>query len=324
MKAASLGLLLLFSSPQEKAEIVTVRKIWDQGPHNAFTDLLRFKDRWFCVFREGAGHESPDGILRVISSADGEAWSSEAAIAMKGADLRDAKITVAPDGRLMLSGAAAYAPGGKVAYQSFSWFSRDGRTWDEGIKVAEPEFWLWRVTWHKGAAYGIGYGCTDKNKFVRLYSSKEGAQYKVIVPILFDKGYPNETSLLFLDDDTCLCLLRRDEAEKTAQMGVSKPPYTKWTWKDLKAHLGGPPWIRLPDGRIIAAGRFVDGGWRTSLAWIDASSMTLKEFLKLPSGGDTSYPGLVWHDGMLWVSSYSSHEGKTSIYLAKVKLPSSK
>src|SRR5205085_7380324 len=43
--------------------------------------------------------------------------------------------------------------------------------------------------------------------------------------------------------------------------------------------------------------------------------------LTLPSGGDTSYAGLVWHEGLLWVSYYSSHEGKASIYLAKVRLP---
>ena len=42
--------------------------------------------------------------------------------------------------------------------------------------------------------------------------------------------------------------------------------------------------------------------------------------LTLPSGGDTSYAGMVWHADLLWVSYYSSHEGKTSIYLARVKL----
>ena len=42
--------------------------------------------------------------------------------------------------------------------------------------------------------------------------------------------------------------------------------------------------------------------------------------LTLPSGGDTSYAGLVLHKGLLWVSYYSSHEGKTRIYLAKVRL----
>ncbi len=42
--------------------------------------------------------------------------------------------------------------------------------------------------------------------------------------------------------------------------------------------------------------------------------------LTLPSGGDTSYPGLVWHDDQLWMSYYSSHEGKTSIYLARIRI----
>jgi hypothetical protein len=42
--------------------------------------------------------------------------------------------------------------------------------------------------------------------------------------------------------------------------------------------------------------------------------------LTLPSGGDTSYPGLVFHDGLLWMSYYSSHEGKAGVYLAKIRL----
>ena len=33
----------------------------------------------------------------------------------------------------------------------------------------------------------------------------------------------------------------------------------------------------------------------------------------------SGYAGMVWYENMLWVSYYSSHEGKTSIYLAKVK-----
>ena len=41
--------------------------------------------------------------------------------------------------------------------------------------------------------------------------------------------------------------------------------------------------------------------------------------LTLPSGGDNSYPGMVWHDTLLWTSYYSSHEEKTSIYLAKIR-----
>jgi hypothetical protein len=60
---------------------------------------------------------------------------------------------------------------------------------------------------------------------------------------------------------------------------------------------------------------------RTALCWLDPAKGTLTEFLALPSKGDSSYAGLAMHKGLLWVSYYSSHEGKTSIYLAKVKLP---
>jgi hypothetical protein len=28
---------------------------------------------------------------------------------------------------------------------------------------------------------------------------------------------------------------------------------------------------------------------------------------------------MVWHDGQLWISYYASHEGKSAIYLARVK-----
>jgi hypothetical protein len=46
----------------------------------------------------------------------------------------------------------------------------------------------------------------------------------------------------------------------------------------------------------------------------------MKVVHRLPSGGDTSYAGMVIHDGLLWLSYYSSHQGKTSIYLARLKV----
>jgi hypothetical protein len=306
----------------EQAEIVSVQKIWDKAPHNAFTDLIRFKDRWFCVFREGQAHVSPDGALRVLTSDDGETWESAALITSATADLRDAKIHLTPDGQLMLGGAAALHDTSRHTHQSQVWFSPDGRAWSDAIDVADPDFWLWRVTWHNRMAYGFGYGCHDHNRQIRLYRSADGETFETVVENAFDQGYPNETSLVFLEDDTCLCLARRDEGTRTAQLGRSQPPYEQWTWTDLGQPLGGPHMIPLPDGRFVAAGRLYDGHERTSLLWLDPAAGTLTEFLELPSGGDTSYPGLVLHEGLLWVSYYASHEGKSSIYLAKVRLPS--
>jgi hypothetical protein len=298
--------------------LIEVRKIWDTAPHNAFTDLVRFRDRWYCVFREGAGHVSPDGALRVISSDDAVKWESAALLTSTNSDLRDAKITVTPDGQLMLCGAEALHDKSKHTHQSLAYFSKDGRKWSDKQSIGDPDFWLWRVTWHKGKAYGIGYSCGDKDQSTRLYSSTDGKKFDVLVERLFDVGYPNETSLVF-DGDTAYCLLRRDGNPNTGLLGVSQPPYTKWEWKDNGVCIGGPHMIRLPGGRFVAAVRLYDDANRTSLCKIDPQSGKLEELLKLPSGGDTSYAGLILHDGLLWVSYYSSHEGKTSIYLAKVK-----
>jgi hypothetical protein len=70
---------------------------------------------------------------------------------------------------------------------------------------------------------------------------------------------------------------------------------------------------------LWAVSRSYPGGAKTVLARM--SNETYEPVLTFPSGGDTSYAGLVWHDGLLWVSYYSSHEGKSSIYLARVRLP---
>ena len=305
---------------KDGAALVDVRKIWDQAPHNAFTDLVRFNDKWFCVFREGTAHVSPDGALRVITSKDGKDWASASLVTRPDSDLRDAKLTITPDNRLMLSGAAALHQPAPFKHQSLAWFSKDGRQWSEPVKIGDPNVWLWRVAWRRNTAYSIGYD-TAAEKFVRLYTSGNGRQFDTLLPNLFGEGGPNETSLIFRPDETGLCLLRRDGNPASAKLGTARPPYTDWRWKDLGVKIGGPHVIRLPDGRVVAAVRLYDGAVRTSLAWLDADAGKLTEFLKLPSGGDTSYAGLVWEDGLLWVSYYSSHEGKACIYLAKVKIP---
>lgn len=66
--------------------------------------------------------------------------------------------------------------------------------------------------------------------------------------------------------------------------------------------------------------RLHESAARTALCSVDPATGAFHEIPALPSGGDTSYPGLVWKDGLLWVGCCSSHEDKTSVYLAKVRL----
>ena len=86
-----------------RAAVLSLTQIWSEGPHNGFTDLIRFRERWYCSFREGSARTSQDGSIRVLSSPDGKTWSSSTVLGYPGADLRDPKLSLTPDRRLMLS-----------------------------------------------------------------------------------------------------------------------------------------------------------------------------------------------------------------------------
>jgi hypothetical protein len=303
-------------------KILEVRKIWDKAPHNALTDLIRFEGWWYCAFREGESHVSYDGRIRVIRSEDGEQWSSVALLEWMEGDLRDPKFSVSPSGELMLNGAVRFpTPVDGNTLQSVTWFSRDGENWSQPF--ASPDgrgTWRWSVTWHKGVAYSFGYG--GKDQAGCLYRSTDGKTWEVLKEKVYPdaRSFGNETSLVFLDNDDAYCLLRRDKGSCSALLGVAHPPYTQWTWSDLARRIGGPKMIAFDKDCFLAAVRLYEGEEHTSLCWIEPRKGQLTESLELPSGGDTSYAGLVFKDGLLWISYYSSHEDRTAVYLAKVSL----
>jgi hypothetical protein len=295
--------------------IVDVAKIWDQGPHNAFTDLVRFNGAWYCTFRESDDHVGGNGVIRILTSADGAAWESAALLEEAGIDLRDPKLSITPDNRLMmLCGGSVYEGTTLQGRQPRVAFSSDGRTFSATERIMREGDWLWRVTWHRDRCYGVSYG---SDKSVVLVSSADGRQFEIVSQWLL-QGFANETTLRFTDRGTMIALVRRDGDPGAAFIGHSNPPFTTWTWSETSHRVGGPEFIILPDGAMWAAGRHYPGGATTQLF-----RMTLEDIepvLLFPSGGDTSYPGMVWHDGMIWMSYYASHEGKSSIYLAKIKV----
>ncbi len=315
---------------QQGPALRSVQRIWDQSPHSAFTDLIRFEDRWYCAFREGQGHVSRDGAIRILRSDDALQWDSAARITSDSEDLRDAKLSISPAGELLLLAAGAAPPEADYRHQTYAWTSRDGQQWSDAVPVGEPDFWLWRTVWHPAqGGFAVGYSTgRDMPRTTRLYRSQDGKTFETLVADFFSQGYANESDAVFLPDDTCYLLLRRDPQANqaaTAMLGRAVPPYTDWDWQDTGVRVGGPALIMADAGRMIAAVRLYDGHPRTSLCWVDPGQGKLKEFLRLPSGGDTSYAGLVLDDGRLWVSYYSSHEApgnrfRSAIYLAQVKL----
>ena len=310
--------------------LLAVERIWDSAPNNAFTNLIRFKDQWVCAFREAPAHKGgvKDSTMRVLISSDAKTWQPAASLSDPRGDIRDAKMALLPDGRLTLLTAIQLFDRSKgQSHQSIAYFTRDLKTWEGPLDVGQPNVWMWGIKFHNGTGYSIGYA-TGGERFVRLYKTSDGVKYEPIVEKLAVAApFPNENAIYFDKDDTARVLLRCDplkgvEGTTNAFIGAAKPPYTDWTGVETNARVGGPALTRRPDGRLLGAGRLHDGKVRTSLFWIDEKTGAITECLTFPSGGDTSYPGLVWHDGLLHVSYYSTHEDqKSCIYFARVRMP---
>jgi len=302
-----------------EAEIVDVRMIWGRAPHNASADLLRFRERWYCVFREGSLSASPDGAVRVLSSPDGNVWQSSASVSVPGTDLRDPKLSTTSYNRLLLLAEAVSDGAAAPAHRTLAWSSPDSREWEGPAQAGDPGMRLGRVTWHLNRAYSVGYGNPGPGP-VRLYSSGDGERFTVQADNLVPSRQDAEAGLLFGRDGGALCLLGGEAPGSPAQLGKSRAPYKAWSWSSLNAVVSAPNILELADGRIIVAGSIPGHDARIALWWLDPERGTLKEFLRLPSGGDAGRPGLAFHEGMLWLAYHSSHEGRAMIYLARVKL----
>jgi len=309
-------------------------RIWGSELHCAFTDLVRHRSRFFCAFREASGHmpgaDDADGVIRIIVSDDGSAWSSAARIAQEGVDLRDPKLSVTPDGRLMVLAAGGTYEDGKLIRRtpcaSFSNAAGDGFSdfAPLGIApgVATANDWLWRVTWHANAAWGVVYQpAAEEDWGLQLVRSADGIDYELVCT-LDPGGLPNEATVRFLPDATMVIVVRRGGEDRSGMIGSSNPPYREWTWHPIGIRLGGPDLVCLHDGALILGTRHhgeEKGEYTTILGRLELDG-TFTHLVDLPSSGDTSYPGLLVHEDELWVSYYSSHEGPTAIYLARVPL----
>ncbi len=301
------------------AELLRVETIWEKAPHNAFTDLARHRGQWLCAFREARSHALCVGKVRVLSSSDGSSWESAALIAERGVDLRDPKFSKAPGGRLeLLMGGSPVRAGRYEGRRPRVCRSANGDDWTAPLPVAEEGDWLWRVDRTAGRSYGISYRLTSPRRWtVALLASEDGLTYREHA-LLDVPGKPNEATVRFRGREA-IALVRREAGAGKAWIGRSLPPYRSWSWRECGERLGGPNFIALPGGDLIAATRIWKRGKPVAaVCAMTASSLT--PILELPSGGDCGYPGMVYRRGILWVSYYSSHEGKAKIYLARVAL----
>lgn len=336
MAAALLGAVaptLAADETPEQQYVVSIERIWGQPGHSAFTDIIMLGDDLYCTFREGSGHiPGLNGVVRVIRSRDRMNWESVARLEERHVDLRDPKLAITPDGRLMVNmGASFYHGTERLKTESRVAFAQsDGTTFGPSVKVVLPEEivsgtdWLWRITWHKGVAWGCVQQSFDKGqgpRALRLVRSRDAIHFEEVARL--DVDSPSETTLRFLPDETMVAMTRCEGEAKIGRIGTARPPYKDWKFVTTNKRFGGPNLVRLPGGKWLAGSRgYLSGGAKTQLWWLDLDAGRFRDLLTFPSGGDTSYPGFVIDPakGQVLVSYYSSHEGKAAIYLATLRL----
>lgn len=323
----ALSVLSVLPAQSQTAEVIATQKIWDKAAHQGFTDLTRFQNLFYCCFRERVT-ATQGGTLRFMISASGDTWIDHITLSEPGVDLRDPKLVVTPDNkRLYLICAGVLPDGGR---QSRYCTSLDGKVWTPFQKLLAKGDTLWRVTINPADSrfYGVSYNihpnsggpAPEKEYSLKGYASTDGSVWQ-LSSILNVPGQPTETTLRFLKNGSAMVLVNREGGNRLGAIGIAQAPYREWAWTPLKQPLGGPNFIELPDGRLIAGSRGFGATPGPHMVLYKMTPAGIEPLIELPSGGDCSHPGLVWHDGLLHVTYYSSHEeGKAAIYHAKVRL----
>ncbi|UKI18107.1 MAG: hypothetical protein L6V80_00420 [Bacteroidales bacterium] len=154
------------------------------------------KGQYYCSFREGETHifdsqGNAEGKIRILTSRDGKRWKPLPLIGKQGYDLRDPKLSITPDGRLMvIVGGSIYRNRQIVGRIPQVLFSEDGRTFTppEPIELdsaaSSGTDWLWRVTWNGDTGYGVNYAMRpDGDADIHLVSTKDGIHYDLVATL---------------------------------------------------------------------------------------------------------------------------------------------
>ncbi|HPA16223.1 MAG TPA: hypothetical protein PLU30_00650 [Verrucomicrobiae bacterium] len=323
-----------------RVTVFSVRRIFHNGEHNAFTDLVRFKGKLYLTFRSCPdGHMvNPTASIIVLTSDDGKEWRQAHRFSVALRDTRDPHFLVFND-RLFVFTGTWYSGATTLAREDYDLnkhlgyavWTDDGTAW-HGPTMLEGTFghYIWRAA----AFGGKAYLCGRRKAGFEIAPRGEGKQVESLMlesddgliwrkRAVFQETAGDETAFLFEPDGSVLAVGRRGSGP--AQLLRSRPPYVEWDRKDLDRYVGGPLVTKWGDRYVVGGRKSGKGGPKTSLCWLVNDQ--LQEFAELPSGGDNSYPGFVElsRDRAL-ISYYSSHErdesGKTitAIYLAELEI----
>ena len=290
-----------------------VRRVYHDGRHNAFTAFVEWRGAYWLAFRNATGHGSYDGVLVVLRSSDTESWI-EAARLTAAEDDRDPQFLPTEE-RLFIYNPARHHSAERTGNQTWVFYTTDGDSWSQPQMVYEPGFICWKPTAWRGKFYAGAHLPAKRES--HLITSDDGLSWQKISTI-HAEGEESETTLSF-DDAELLTAFVRAIRRPGAWICEAVPPYITWTSRDAPVHLSGHC-VHTIDGVTYLASRWRRDDGVTSTIIYTYEEGELIPYCELPSGGDCSYPEIVVRGREMVVSYYSSHEGTSNIYLARVPL----
>jgi len=324
-----------------EVQVSNIRRVFHNGEHNAFTDLVRFRDAFYLTFRSCPdGHMvHPTASIIVLRSDDARSWKPAHQFSVARRDTRDPHFLVFRDKLFIITGTwyCGDASPSRESYDlnkhlGFAAWTVDGTQW-HGPVMLEGTFghYVWRAEMFGDKAYlcgrrKIGFEMAARGEGRKVESlmleSDDGLIWRRRA--VFQEIAGDETAFRFTDDGSIVAIGRR--GGDTAQLLRSAPPYVEWERNDLDRYVGGPLLVRWGDHWVVGGRKTTPNkGMKTSMCWLIDDR--LHEFAELPSGGDNSYPGFVELSPTRAVMSwYSSHERNaddrpiTAIYMADLQI----
>jgi len=290
-----------------------VRTVVSDGKHNAFTALVRWRDGYWLSFRKGPSHGYGKADLIVLRSTDGDHWAEHKRLNCLTDD-RDPSFLATPE-RLFLYDVALEG----TELTSFVTFTDDGKAWSTPRPVYQQQYIFWKPIEHGGPFYATAHlkSHNAKERNVHLITSTDGLAWKKISKIRGGNS-ESETTLHFASDKKIVAFLRQKHGSPQSSILESMAPFEHWTERPCGVHLAGHSVYTFAAVTYLFSRTRQDEKTGTMVYIYEDGR--LHPYCRIPSGGDCSYPCAVPMGEEMLVSYYSSHEGTTDIYTARVPL----
>jgi hypothetical protein len=322
-------------------KLLEKQKIYSDGRHNAFTDLIYFKRKYFLAFRNGTSHLSWDGKIVLLSSTDGKEWTEfKKFLFANRLDARDPKLFLKGK-RMFLGFPLRMEESGKWQSQIFVTSTQNGKTFNRLKRVYRVGFVNWRPKTYKKYIYAPFYYVGNIEDFstwgVELYYSSDGFSWRPISTIYEGDG-ANETEIEFVKDKI-IAVIRREG--KSSILAIAKPPYTNWEYKDLGRQLHSPCiktfgkkiFLAVRDFEIIKkrpkkiADEIITKNikHKEKVSLFSWNGKTFKEALVIEEGKniDCGYCGMerdIKNKNCILISYYLGNANSSEIWIARVKI----